>query len=99
MKLEWHPTALKDVDEILDQVRSRSLSGAANVSVSIERAAQRCASWPFASARTGMRDVFRYPLTDRRIAIFYKVHAARDTVEILRVVRSGRIKSLRRMPR
>ena len=99
MELGWHPVALRDVEEILDHVRTQSADGARNVSFSIERAAELCALFPFTGSKTNRADVYRSPLTDRRITIFYRVHRRENIVEILRVLRSGRIKNLRRLPR
>ena len=99
MELDWHPDALRDVEDILDYVRSQSVDGARNVSFSIERAAESCALVPFAGAKTNRANVYRSALRDHRITIFYRVHRRQNVVEILRVVRSGRIKNLRSIPR
>ena len=98
MKLVWADSALRDVDDILRYIRPRSPSGARNVAISINRAGASCAELPFAGSKTRRSKVWRWPLTDRRMTIFYRVDVDNDTVEIIRVVRSGRVKNLRRLP-
>lgn len=98
MKLVYAPRALRDIDEILSYIAERSPQGARNVSLAIEHAASFCARHPKAGGRTNRKDLYRHSLAKYRLTMFYRWQDSGETTQIVRVVRSGRVRNLRRIP-
>lgn len=98
MRLVYAPRALRDIDEILAYIQSRSPVGADNVSRAIERAAEFAALNPRAGVPTNEPNLFRHPLARYRYTMFYRVDAALDVVEIVRVIHSARLRDLSGLP-
>jgi toxin ParE1/3/4 len=98
VRLVYAPRALRDIDEILAYIQSRSRQGAGNVSRAIERAMELCALNPYNGAPTNESNLYRYPLARYRFRVFYRVDAARDVVEIARVIHGARVRDLGRLP-
>jgi toxin ParE1/3/4 len=98
MRIVYASRALRDIDEILAYIRERSPRGARSVSLAIEHAVQTCALNPRAAGKTDEPNVFRRPLGKYRYTIFYRTLPHDEGIEIARVVRSARVRDLRRMP-
>lgn len=98
MKIVYAPRALRDIDEILDYIRTRSPRGAHAVSLAIEYTIQLCALNPRASARTDEPGVFRRPLGKYRYTIFYRINHDATAIEIIRVIHAARVKNLQSLP-
>lgn len=98
MNLVYAPRALRDIDEILTYIQSRSISGAHSVSVAIERTIQALVLNPYVGAKTSEVNLYRYPLTRYRYTIFYRVDQVRDVLEIVRVILGARVRNLRTIP-
>lgn len=98
MRLVYAPRALRDIDEILAYIQSRSPQGADRVSRAIERAIELAARNPYAGTSTDEPGLFRYPLGRYRYTVFYRVDAVRDVVEIVRVVHGARVRDLGSLP-
>jgi toxin ParE1/3/4 len=97
MKIVYASRALRDIDEILDYIRKRSPRGAHSVSVAIEHAIQTCALNPRATGKTDEPNVYRRPLGKYRYTLFYRTLPHDEGIEIVRVVRSARVRNLRRL--
>lgn len=98
MKIAYSPRALRDIEEILTYTHQRSPRGAQNVSLAIEYAVLMCALHPRAAARTDEPDVRRRPLGKYRYTIFYRALALDQGIEVVRVVRSARVRNLSKVP-
>jgi plasmid stabilization system protein ParE len=98
MKIVYAPRALRDIDEILAYIRKRSPRGAHNVSLAIEHTIHTCALNPRGSPETDEPNVHRCPLGKYRCTIFYRRLVNEAGIEIVRVVRSARVKNLRKVP-
>lgn len=98
MKLVYAPRALRDVDEILSYIQSRSIQGAHSVSVAIERPIDACVFNPYIGAKTDEPNLYRYPLARYRYTIFYRVVVKRDVLEVVRVVHGARVRDLGKVP-
>jgi plasmid stabilization system protein ParE len=94
----YAPRALRDIKEILDWTAQQSPKGAHSLSIAIERAIAVCEAFPRAGARTDEPAVYRWPMSKHRVTIFYRTLANDAGIEVARVLRSGRIKTLRTMP-
>jgi plasmid stabilization system protein ParE len=57
------------------------------------------ADLPYAAVATDEPNLCRLPLVRYPCTIFYRIDAARDLVEIARVVHGARVKNLRRLLR
>ena len=98
MKIAYAPRALRDIEELLAYTHQRSPSGAHNVSLAIEHAILVCAR-PQGRSTNGEPGVRRRPLGRYRYTIFYRVLAQDEGIEIVRVVRSARVRSLGKVPK
>ena len=98
MRIIYAPRALRDIDGILAYIHKRSPRGAHSVSLAIEYTIHLCALNPRATGRTDEPDVYRRPLGKYRYTIFYRARAGDDSIEVVRVVHSARVKSLRKVP-
>jgi toxin ParE1/3/4 len=98
MKLVYAPRALRDIDEILAYIQSRSRQGAHSVSVAIEHTIGGCVLNPYIGAKTDEPNLYRYPLARYRYTIFYRVDVERDVLEIVRVVHGARVGDLGKVP-
>jgi plasmid stabilization system protein ParE len=98
MKVIYSRRALRDIDEILAYVRKRSASGALNVALAIEHQLRTCALNPRGSPKTDEPNVYRSPLGKYRYTIFYRAPPGAQGIEVVRVVYSGRVKNLRKIP-
>jgi plasmid stabilization system protein ParE len=86
MKVVYAPRAL------------RSPRGAHNVSVAIEHTVDMCALNPRTGAKTDEPSVRRRSLGRYRYAIFYRMLAGGEGIEIARVVHSARVNNLGKLP-
>jgi toxin ParE1/3/4 len=98
MKLVYAPRALRDIDEILAYIQSRSTQGAHSVSVAIEHTIDACVLNPYIGAKTDEPNLYRYPLARYRYTIFYRVDEQRDALEVVRVVHGARVRDLGKVP-
>ena len=94
----WSPRALRDLDDILSYIQERSPQGAHNVSLAIERSVGICARHPHLGLKTDEPGLFRWPLGAYRLTFFYRPLTTEPGIEIARLLRSGRIRDLARMP-
>ena len=98
MTVVWSPRALRDLDDILGYIQQRSPQGAHNVSLAIERSVGICARHPHLGVKTDEPDVFRWPLGAYRFTFFYRHVANKPDIEIVCLMRSGRITNLGQVP-
>ena len=87
MRVRYTPAAFFDRERILEYLRERSATGAANVAASIREAVAKLRDHPLSGYRTDDPDVrmifvVRYPYK-----IFYRV---RDAIEILHIRHTSR---------
>ena len=99
MSIRYTDTALDDIREILDYTASNSPAGASALSAAIEATVAFCSEQPERGTPVKPRGAFRYPMTAFRVTIFYKHVPEEDLIEVLRVIRSSRVKNLRRVPK
>jgi plasmid stabilization system protein ParE len=57
-----------------------------------------CSEYPHSGLRTDVPSVLRRPLHRYRFTVFYRLTPEGSDIEVLRVLRSGRIKSLQQLP-
>lgn len=98
MRIVYARRALRDIDEILAYIHTRSPRGAHGVSLAIEYAIQMCALNPYAAAKTDEPNLYRRPIGRHRYTIFYRPLPNDDGIEIARVVHSARVRDLGAMP-
>ena len=98
MEIAYAPQAIRDIEEILASTRMRSPSGATTLLHAIERAVEFCAEYPRTGGRTNRTDTFRRALGKYRYTIFYRIVRGDLEIEILRVVRSSRVRNLEKVP-
>jgi plasmid stabilization system protein ParE len=98
MKIVYAPRALRDIDDILAYIHKRSPSGAQSVSVAIEHTIHLCALNPRAVGKTDEPDLYRRALGKYRYTIFYRVLPGHAGIQVARVVRSSRVRNLRKVP-
>jgi toxin ParE1/3/4 len=98
MNVVWSPRALRDLDEVLSYTQQRSPAGASNLSHAIERSIAVCARHPQLGSKTDEPGVYRWPLVAYRYTFLYRHAEVDNTIEIICLLRSGRIRNLRRIP-
>ncbi len=98
MTVVWSPRALRDLDAILNYIQQRSPQGAHNVSLAIERSVGICARHPHLGIQTDEPHVFRWPLGAYRFTFFYRHTSTEPGIEIICLLRSGRITDLTKLP-
>jgi plasmid stabilization system protein ParE len=82
VSIVWSPRALRDVDGILGYLQERSIQGAHNVSLAIERSANVCARHPGLGFKTDVADVYRWPMGTYRYTFSYR-YADGASIEII----------------
>lgn len=84
MKIVYAPSALRDLEELLGFVNSRSPSGARKLTMAIRHAVEMCARYPWAAARTDEHNVYRRPLGRYKYTFYYRVLPEADRIEVVR---------------
>ena len=96
--VRFSPSAIADLQSIRTYLKERSPKGAERVRRAIETTIDHCAEYPRTGNRTNLPGVFRIPLHRYRFTIFYRLSPDKEQLEVLRVLRSGRVKALRSLP-
>jgi plasmid stabilization system protein ParE len=99
MKVVYSRRALRDLEAIFDHIAQQDRSTALAVESDIRLACAGLGKFPYANVATDLAHVYRMPIPARSFTVFYRVKAAKSVVEIVRVVRSSRVKNLGRVPR
>ncbi|MFM9940880.1 MAG: type II toxin-antitoxin system RelE/ParE family toxin [Hyphomicrobiaceae bacterium] len=99
MKVVYAEQARTDIANIYDSIASHSPASAQRVEDMIRRHCERLADFPYASAATDEPNVRRLPIVRYPYTVFYRVNAARQLVEIARVIYSARITDLGHLPK
>jgi plasmid stabilization system protein ParE len=99
MRVVYSRRAQSDIGEIFDHISQQDLSVALAVEADIRQACDGLGQFPYANVTTDRANVYRMPLPKRGFTVFYRVRAKKSLVEIIRVVRSSRVKNLGRIPR
>ena len=98
MKVVFAERARQDISDIYDSIAVHSSSSAQRVEDAIRADCERLGEFPFTSLTTDVPNVRRLPLGRYRYTIFCRINEAHGVVEIARVIYSGRVKDLRRLP-
>src|ERR1017187_3556098 len=98
MTIVYSPRSLRDIDGIRASIQNPSPRGAHKVSLAIEYTIQLCALNPRAASKTDEPNVYRRALGRYRYTIFYRALANDTGIEIARVIYSGLVKDLRKVP-
>ena len=99
MRTRLLPVALRDIGSIHRWLSVRSMDAADRIETSIFETIEFLGEHPGLGSPTDERRVYRWPMTDYRYTIFYRIRFEENTVEILRVVDGRRVRNLRRVPR
>jgi plasmid stabilization system protein ParE len=99
MKVVYGRRAKSDINNIFDHISQEDPSTALAVESDIRKACEGLRRFPYANVQTDLAHVYRMPIPKRGFTIFYRVRAKKSLVEIIRVVRSNRVKNLGRIPR
>ena len=98
LDVRFSPRAVADLQSIRAYLIERSPKGAERVRQAIVATIDHCAEYPQTGNKTDRPGVLRVPLHRYRFTIFYRLSADGQSLELLRVLRSGRVKTLRKMP-
>ena len=94
MKVVYSRRALIDIGGLFDHIAQDDLNLAMAVESDIRKVCESLGQFPYANVATDLAHVYRMPISKRRITVFYRVRATQSLVEIIRVVRSSRVKNL-----
>lgn len=98
MKVVFAERARQDISDIYDSIAVHSRASAQSVEDAIRAECERLGDFPYASIATDEPNVRRLPLSRYRYTIFCRMNDARGIVEIARVIYSGRVKDLGKLP-
>jgi plasmid stabilization system protein ParE len=98
MKVEYSLRAQSDIGEIFAYISAQDTGTAMAVEGDIRCACQLLASFPYTNSKTDLANVYRMPLPRRGLTVFYRVKREASIVQIIRVVRSSRVRNLGRVP-
>jgi toxin ParE1/3/4 len=90
MKVVFAKRARQDVAETFDYIAQSNKVAAQRVENMIRATCLRLADFPLASAETDEPYVRRVPLVRFPYTVFYRIDAARDVIEIARVLHAAR---------
>lgn len=99
MKVIYSDHARLDIAGIYDHIAQHSTVSAQRVEDEIRRTCEGLGDFPFASAETDQPNIRRVPLVIYPYAVFFRVNAEKQVVEIARVIHSARITDLRWLPK
>ena len=99
MKLRYRATVLEDMRAIYDWRSRQSPEVAERVEAAIFATVEWLAARPTLGTKTDEAHVRRWPMTDLRYAIFYRIDRDADTLDVLRIVDGRRLRDLSRLPR
>ena len=99
MKVVYGRRAQSDIAEIFDHITKQDQTIAWAVEADNRKACEGLGQFPYANAATDIPHVYRMPLPKRGYTVFYRARAKQSVVEIVRVVRSSRVRNLRRVPK
>jgi toxin ParE1/3/4 len=98
MKVVYAERARHDIADIYDSIAPHNPAAAQRVEDMIRATCEGLADFPYASAATDEPNVRRVPLVRLPYTIFFRIDAARDLVEIARVLHSARVRDLGKLP-
>jgi toxin ParE1/3/4 len=90
MRLNITPAALADIAEIDEYLTARSLTGAENVQISIDKALQLIVQCPNAGRQQRSRTIRKIGTTGYPYLIYDRVEAKLDEVVVMSVLHSSR---------
>ena len=99
MIIVWAPRALLDLDETLAYLAERSVQGASNVSIAIERSIDICARYPHLGIPTDEPLIYRWPVGPYRYTFFLRILLENKGIEVVRLRRAARLSKLGALPR
>jgi len=98
MKVVFAERAKRDIGDIYDRIAADNPSAAQRVEDMIRSTCEGLAHFPYAAAATDEPNIHRLPLVRYPYTIFYRIAPERKRVEIARIVHSGRVQDLGRVP-
>lgn len=99
MKVVYAERARRDIEQVYDSIAQHDRAAAQRVEDAIRKLCDQLGRFPYASAATDEPNVHRVPLVHYDFTIFFRIDPAREVVQIARVVRSARVRDLRRLPK
>ena len=99
MRVVYGRRAQSDIAEIFDHITQQDTATALAVEADIRKACDGLGQFPYANPATDIAHVYRMPLPRRGYTVFYRVSAKQSLVEIIRIMRSSRLRNLQRLPR
>ena len=97
--VRYRSRAQNDIERTYDAIARDSASSAQRVETTIGRAVGMLAMEPALGVDLGYRETRRWPMTDYKYMIFYRVDWTEEYIEVVRVVESSRVRNLKRVPR
>ena len=100
MKVRYRSRAREDIRDI-HSLRSQKHSPevAVRVETAIRSATKVLGEHPEFGRETNHQGIRRWPMKKYKYTIFYVINWLEDAIEIVRVVASGRVRNLKRVPK
>jgi plasmid stabilization system protein ParE len=97
MSARYRARALEDIDAIYEWRARQSPEFANRVEAAIFAAGDWLNDHPMLGSKTDEAQVRRWPMTDFRYTIFYRIE--QEVIDVLRIMDAGRVRNLKRVPR
>ena len=99
MSVRYRARALNDIQTISEWRARQSSEVAEKIEGAIFAAADWLGEHPKFGTKTDEVDVRRWPMTDFRYTIFYRIDRGGEAIDVLRIMDARRIQNLKRVPR
>ncbi len=97
MRVRLTPVAFDDIAAIYQRAAEHSETLGDRIVAAVFKVLDLFAFFPELGVPTDEAEVHRWPLSDFRYTIFYRIR--RDTIEVARIIDSSRVRDLKRVPR
>jgi plasmid stabilization system protein ParE len=99
MMVRYRSRAQEDVADIYNRIARESAAAAQRVENTIRLAVGMLAIEPELGVDIGHKEMRRWPMTEYKYTIFYRVEWDKEYIDVVRVVESSRVRNLKRVPR
>ena len=99
MKVRLTKRALRDLVELHDWIALRNPAAAWRVEAFVREVSRGLSDFPMIGALTDLAQVRRLPLVRYPYTMYYRINQLNETVEILRIVHSARVRVIGKLPK
>ncbi len=98
MRIRLTPVALEDIAVNYQRLAQHTEVYAQRLESAVFQCLDLLARFPHFGRKTDERDVYRWPMGEFRYTIFFRIKWQTETLEVLRIIDSKRVRDLDRVP-